>query len=87
PGEYLPPGNDWSQFLGRHEKCVVNPSPRGAGRDSWDSFRFTQAIAFFERIYSDWQIENGNPGLAAFLKLDPVTGSTGIPRIMDKVFW
>jgi hypothetical protein len=85
--EYLPPRDNWDSYLGRKVNPVVNPSPRGAGRDSWDSNRFTQAIAFFERIYSDWQIANRNPGLAAFLELDSVVGTTGVPRILDKVLW
>ena len=86
-GKYLPPGNNWYSYLGREEISVVNPSPRGAGRDSWDCYRFTQAIAFYERIYSDWQIANGNPGYAAFLNLDPIAGTMGVPRIIDKVLW
>ena len=85
--EYLPPGNNWHAYLGRQERSPVNPSPRGAGRYIWDSYRFTQAIAFYERIYFDWQIANGNPGLTEFLKLDPVSGTTGVPRVIDKVLW
>jgi hypothetical protein len=86
-GEYLPPKDDWFSYLNREEKMVVNPSPRGAGRNSWDSKRFTQAIAFYERIYCDWQLVNGNPGYEAFLKLDPTVGTTGVSRILDKVLW
>lgn len=86
-GEYLPPGNNWRSYLGRDKRTPINPSPQGDGRYNWDCYRYTQAIAFFERIYSDWQDAYGNPGLAKFMSLDPDTGTTGVPRIIDKVLW
>jgi len=85
--EYLPPGDNWRSFLGRDEKTPVNPSPKGNGRKNWDCYRYTQAIAFYERIFTDWQNTQENSDLGKFLKLDPVQGTTGVPRIIDKVLW
>lgn len=85
PAQYSPPGNNWVAYLGRCLVQPANPSPRGAGRNSWDAQRFVQAIAFYARIYQEWQAANGNPGLAAFLALD--AGAISPIRVLDKVFW
>ena len=85
--QYLPPGNNWAAYLGRPVVNPPNPSPRGAGRNNWDAHRFTQAIGFYEALYSDWQAANGNLGIGAFLGLDPTAGTTGIFRVLDKVLW
>lgn len=85
--EYLPPGNNWTTYLGRPVVNPPNPSPRGAGRKGWNAYRFTQAIGFYEALYSDWQATNGNQGMGAFLGTDPTAGTTGIFRALDKVLW
>lgn len=87
PGEYLPPSGSWEVYLGYTPGRRPNPSPLGGGRYSWGKDQFLCAIGFYARIYHDWQEANGNPGLAAFLSQDPAPGTTGIPRLLDKVFW
>ena len=86
---YAPPMNivNWSRWIGHQIAGVPNPSPRGAGRNSWGPDQFIAAIGANQRIYETWQELNGNPGFGAFLELDPTPGTTGIPRIIDKVFW
>ena len=86
-GEYLPPGDSWDEYLGYTPEGKYNPSPRGDGRKSWKRDQFLCAIGLYARIYHDRQEANGCPGVTAFLALDPVEGTTGIPRLLDKVFW
>lgn len=86
---YTPPMGikNWAGWLGASLPGVPNPSPRGAGRRSWDAARFLAATAVNQHIYEIWQQQNGNPGLHAFLAIDPVPGTNGIPRIIDKLLW
>jgi len=85
--DYLPPVGAWIEYLGYKPNGKANPSPRGAGRNSWKAAQYLCTIGFYARIYSVWQINNGNPGLKAFLNLDSSKHTTGIPRVLDKVFW
>lgn len=87
PGEYLPPGDSWDEYLGYTPRGKINPSPRGGSRNRWRKDQFLCANGFYARIYHEWQEANGNPGMTAFLFLDPVQGTTGIPRLLEKVFW
>jgi len=66
---------------------VRNPSPKGAGRASRGADRFIAAIGINQHTYELWQSEHGNPGMSAFLALDPIPGTTDVPRIIDKIFW
>ncbi|MCK4726359.1 MAG: hypothetical protein KAT29_11165, partial [Anaerolineales bacterium] len=86
---YTPPLGivNWVGWIGHQIAGVPNPSPRGAGRRSWGADQFLAAIGVNQHIYEMWYVANGNPGLQAFLKLDPVHGTAGIPRIIDKVLW
>lgn len=86
---YVPPLGiaTWSQWLGGPLGGVPNPSPTGAGRNNWDSARFIAALGVNQYIYELWQADNGNVGLEPFLALDSVAGTTGIPRIVDKLLW
>lgn len=86
---YLPPLglDDWSAWLGMPLSGIPNPSPRGAGRNKWDSARFVAAIGINQHIYELWQQHNGGAGLPAFIEIDPAEGSIGIPRIVDKLLW
>ncbi|UQS17561.1 hypothetical protein [Pseudomonas sp. HS6] len=86
---YTPPLGikDWVDWVGAPLPGVPNPSPRGAGRYNWDAARFLAAIAVNQHIYEIWQQQNGSPGLRAFLAIDPVSGTSGIPRIIDKLLW
>ena len=77
----------WAGWIGHEIAGVPNPSPRGAGRRSWGADQFLAAIGVNQHIYEMWDAANGNPGLEAFLALDPVHGTTGVPRIIDKVLW
>ena len=85
--QYLPLSGDWNEYLGFSTFGKPNPSPRGGGRYSWGGRQFLCAIGFYFRIYQEWQDKNDNPGLKSFLELDPEESTTGIPRILDKVFW
>ncbi|WP_192551875.1 hypothetical protein [Pseudomonas sp. IzPS59] len=78
---------NWAGWLGAPLLGVPNPSPRGAGRYNWDAARFLAAIAVNQHIYEIWQQQNGNPGLQTFLALDSTPGTSGIPRIIDKLLW
>ena len=86
---YTPPLGivEWSGWIGHQIMGVPNPSPRGAGRRSWGADQFLAAIGVNQHIFEIWDAANGNAGLGAFLALDPVSGTTGIPRIIDKVLW
>ncbi len=86
---YLPPlGIDnWAGWIGHQIVGVPNPSPRGAGRNSWGADQFLAAIGANQHIYEMWSKANGNLGLQKFLSLDPVHGILGVPRIIDKVLW
>lgn len=84
-GEYLPPGGSWDMYHGYAPKRKHNPSPRGCSRYSWGKDQFLCAIGFYARIYQEWQEANSYPGLVAFLFQDPIEGTTGIPRLLDKV--
>lgn len=85
--DYLPPTGDWIQYLGYKPKNKLNPSPRGAGRNYWNIDQYLCAIGLYARIYNIWQKIKNNPGKKDFLSLDPLDGATGIPRVLDKVFW
>lgn len=86
---YTPPLGlgDWAAWLGAPINGVPSPSPQGAGRASWGCQQFIAAIGANQHIYELWQAANGNPGLHAFLALDPIPGTTGISRIIDKGLW
>jgi len=86
---YTPPLGivNWAGWIGHQIAGVPNPSPRGAGRNSWGPDQFLAAIGANQHIYETWQAANGNPGFEAFLALDPVYGTTGVPRIVDKILW
>lgn len=84
---YFPPGGDWTTYLGFQIDGLTNPSPRGAGRNNWRAHQFCCSIGYNETLYNTWQTRNGNPGLAAFMALDPTPGTTTINRIIDKGLW
>jgi hypothetical protein len=88
---YLPPpsfgSGNWDHWVGHAFVGTVNPSPRGSGRYSWNADQFLAAIGVNQHLYENWQLNAGYPGLAAFLSLDATIGTTGIPRIIDKVLW
>jgi hypothetical protein len=86
---YKPPSGfqTWYAWLGEPFSGIPNPSPRGAGRVSWNSARFIAALGINQHIYEIWQANNHNLGMTAFLSLDPVAGTTGVPRIIDKLLW
>ena len=84
---YLPPGGDWTAYLGYEFDGIPNPSPRGGGSGGWKRDQFLCAIGMNETIYQKWQSTNGNPGRAAFLDLDYAEGTTGVPRVVDKALW
>ncbi len=85
--DYLPPGGSWHRYLGFPAPNTPNPSPRGAGAQIWRSSQLLCAIGFYERIYEEWQTQNGQLGLEAFLTLDSSRGTTGVPRVVDKIMW
>jgi len=86
---YVPPLGilSWETWVGERVGRVPNPSPRGDGRYEWKWQNFVAAVGVNQRIYELWQLAHGNPGLKAFLALDPTPGTTGIPRIIDKGLW
>lgn len=85
--DYTPTQGTWDKYLGHTPKGKVNPSPRGEGRTNWGADQYLCAIGFYSKIYNAWQEINKQQGLEVFLSLDPVEGTTGIPRLLDKVFW
>lgn len=86
---YTPPLgiSNWNAWLGAPLVGVVNPSPAGAGRSHWDASRFLAALGVNQHIYEMWQIQNRSVGFPQFMALDPAAGTTGIPRIIDKLLW
>ncbi len=89
PATYIPPLGigSWRGWVGAAIEGVINPSPQGAGRNSWRWQQFVAAVGINQHIYELWQAANGGPGLQAFLSLDPTAGTNGIPRIVDKALW
>lgn len=85
--DYLPPGNNWKAYIVKTPFGKPNPSPRGAGRNSWKTDQILCAIGLYARLHEEWQDKNGNPGVNAFLELDSPNIMSGIPRILDKVLW
>ena len=85
--EYLPPGDVWRRYIGYEPRGKPNPSPNGAGRNSWKSDQILCAIGFYTRIYRDWLAFDEGNNLEKFLALDRSNGATGIPRLLDKVLW
>lgn len=85
--DYFPPGNSWKDYLGYSPIGKLNPSTQGAGRNSWKVDQFLCSIGFYSRIYQQWQRDNGEPGIDAFLKLDVRNHCSGIPRIIEKALW
>jgi hypothetical protein len=84
---YLPPKPwDWTTWCGKAVP-LPNPSPRGAGRKNWQCLQFLAALGLNQHLYELWQGAYGTPGLSGFLALDPTPGTTGIPRVIDKVLW
>lgn len=90
---YLPPLGlaNWAAWLGWQLNGTCNPSPRGAGRNSWQSDQMLAAIGINQHIYELWNTANGMVGLPGFLALDKTVGTTGIPRgiprVVDKGLW
>jgi len=88
PASYKPPiGQTWAEWLAHSLKGLPNPSPRGAGRNSWGSDQLLCAIGANQAIYEAWRMASGSSNLASFMVLDPTPGTTGIPRIVDKILW
>ncbi len=85
--DYFPPGNSWEDYLGYSPHGKLNPSSQGAGRHSWKDDQFLCAIGFYVRIYHEWQKENGDPGMDAFLRLDTINHFSGVPRVIEKALW
>lgn len=85
--DYLPPGNNWKDYLGYSPNGKLNPSTQGAGRNYWKDDQYLCSIGFYARIYEQWQKDNGNPGKDAFLKLDISDHCSCIPRIIEKALW
>ena len=88
--EYQAPGGNWFRYLGKPTPSGVktfNPSPRGAGRKSWDSFRYLCAIGFYARFYQCWLSQRRGSEVAEFVMMDPNDVHTGIPRVIDKIFF
>jgi|GEM_PF-1510089 len=86
---YTPPLGlaGWQDWLGQDITKTANPSPRGGGRTAWGWDRFIAALGVNQHIYELWQRENDNSEMSEFLALDPTPGTTGVPRIIDKVLW
>ena len=86
---YTPPLklNEWRDWLGQPINGVANPSPKGGGRKAWGWARFLAALGINQHIYELWQRENYDKGMSDFLALDATPGTTGVPRIIDKVLW
>lgn len=85
---YTPPvAGGWAAWIGAPLRGPPNPSPRGGGQRLWGSQQFLAAVGINQHIYTLWQAAHGHPGLPAFLALDPTPGTTGIPRVIDKVLW
>lgn len=84
---YTPPlVRDWAEWIGHPINGVPNPSPRGAGRNGWRQDQFLAAIGISQKIYELWNAANGG-GITGFLALDKTMGTTGIPRVIDKILW
>ncbi|CAN7664126.1 hypothetical protein LJR034_005291 [Caballeronia sp. LjRoot34] len=77
----------WADWIGEDPPGVPNPSPSGAGRASWDWRRFLIAVGINQHIYELWRTDFDINDTGCFLALDPEPGTTGIPRLIDKVLW
>ncbi len=78
---------NWAGWVGHQITGVPNPSPRGAGRNSWGADQFLAAIGVNQHIFEMWSATNSNLGINEFLLFDLAHNTTGIPRIIDKVLW
>lgn len=84
---YMSPTGSWTSWLGGPLIGLPNPSPRGAGRNNWGPQQFLLAIGINQHIYDLWQVTAPLPSHGSFLAIDPTLGTTGVPRIIDKVLW
>jgi hypothetical protein len=86
---YTPPLGltKWEDWNGSPLHGVANPSPKGAGRSNWDSARFIAAIGVNQHIFELWKNVNTSRCTVDFLALDPTPGTTGLPRVIDKLLW
>lgn len=83
--DYHPHPNDgggWSTVVSNYSgREPPNPSPRGAGRYSWDNKRYVVALMYYKRIIREWCQQN-NADVKSFLNLDTQNAST-TSRIID----
>ena len=77
-------GRDWFEVVPNYSGRKPNPSPRGEGRKSWDSERYSAALMYYKRIIQEWCQEN-NSNIESFLSLDSRASTAA--RIIDKALW
>lgn len=85
--DYMPhkvDGKNWYEAVPNYSGKKPNPSPRGAGRMSWDAERYCIALLYYKRIWLEW-MELFNNDKNGFLALDYYKNN--IPRIIDKSLW
>lgn len=81
---HLDDGRDWFDVIPNYSERKPNPSPRGEGRKSWDSERYSMALMYYKRIIQDWCQEN-NSGIEGFIDLDSSVSPPA--RVVDKALW
>jgi len=77
-------GRDWFEVIPNYSGRKPNPSPRGAGRKSWDSERYSIALMYYNRIIREW-CQRNNSNIENFLDLDSRASTPA--RIIDKALW
>lgn len=78
-------GKSWSDLIKNYSNKKPNPSPRGAGRENWDSERYLIALLYYKRIIHEWCLQNKTT-FEDFLSIDSENYSKA-SRIIDKALW
>jgi len=78
-------GLNWEDAVPQYCGNKPNPSPRGAGRELWNSEKYSIALLYGKRLILEWCNAN-NSNIKGFIEIDAKNTSSP-SRIIDKALW